>query len=290
MIPQPQVVVPRPTEPAVPPVSRPLSVNEERISVETQHSEDAGRDRAAAQAPVPGVVPVLVVAESGDGDVVSSARAEPVLEVNQPQGVGQLEHAASEELMASVELPIREMVHYEPAVVDVSVGSEVGVREPVRESTPPAAFIEGLLRESFAPKPDPKITSPIKIEFPLDPKTLRVLCSFDEIAKHEAGLQRAYPVIVGAEEDAVAFMVGNDPDREAVVKWHAAEAEKTRQAAPNRYRLREFVWRDRAGEYQPWAAVLEPLRTSHRSSARNLTDEVNRMWAPVLWNLRRKVG
>lgn len=180
--------------------------------------------------------------------------------------------------MAGVDLPIRELGRDDTAIMDISAESEAGVSASAGESTPPAVFVEGLLRQWLASKTGPKIMSPVKIELPTDPKTLQVLCSLDEIAKHEAGSQKHYPVIVGAYEDVVAFLVGNDRDREAVVKWHAGEAEKAKQNAPNGYRLRDFVWRDRGGEHQPWTAVLEPLQNFRRTAARNLTDAVNRMW------------
>lgn len=47
-------------------------------------------------------------------------------------------------------------------------------------------------------------------------------------------------MIVGAGEEVVAFLIGNDRDREAVVKWHTCEAERAKQNTPNGYRLREF--------------------------------------------------
>lgn len=159
----------------------------------------------------------------------------------------------------------------------VDISGESGGREPVRENTPPGVFVKELLRKFMTPKPDPKIASPIKIELPTDTKTRRIVCSLDEIATHEAGLQRAYPVIIGTDENVVALMVGNDRDREAVVKWYPGEMEKARQAAPNGYRLREFVWRDRGTELKPWTAVLEPFWITRRRSARSLNESVDRL-------------
>lgn len=88
-----EVVAPRPPESAVPPVSRLSSHVSLRITVETQRSEDAGQDRVIDEVPAPGVMPVPELEEPGDGEVVLSENVEPALEVDQPQGVNQLEHA-----------------------------------------------------------------------------------------------------------------------------------------------------------------------------------------------------
>lgn len=156
-----------------------MSADVQRVSVKTQHSGDTGQ----------GVVPVLETVEPGHGDVVPGERLEPVLEVDQPQDVDQLEHADSRELMAGVDLPIREMTHKEPAIMDIPAESDTEVREPVREGTPPSVYVEELLRQPIASKPDPKIMSPVKIELPTDPKTLRTLCASTRSPSTERGLR-----------------------------------------------------------------------------------------------------
>lgn len=90
-----------------------------------------------------------------------------MLRIDHPENVGQLEAAESAEMMTGEDVSVRDMMCEEPPIMDIS-----GDGEPAKETTPPGVFVEGLLRRSTAPKPDPKIASSIKIELPTDPKPL----------------------------------------------------------------------------------------------------------------------
>lgn len=175
--------------------------------------------------------------------------------------------------MAGDDLPVRDVVSREPAITDIS-----GEGEAVREGTPPSVFVEGLLQKPTAQKPDPKIASPIKIELPTDVKTRRMVCSLDEIAVHEARLKRASSDHRDGRERGRpdGRLRSRSGGGRQVAHGYGG---KSRAAAPNGYRLQEFVWRDRNHEYQPWTAVLKPQRTARRTSARNLNESVEQLWA-----------